>query len=191
MLLASSCYVIVSKLTCRVPHNMDKLLHRGQYAIAGDAVPLTGPKRNLMYRIMTFGIDEQFSRSDKWITIGVMVWSLFWFAVFIVGTVWNLAHRWSNGTWATYYLVTGIFLPLGIGALTTIWFTWGCTHDMIQFFRRLREERVDVHDDGTVSQEHGLGVPILPVAALETMGDQEESIVAPAGHNKGPEQRIR
>ena len=42
---------------------------------------------------------------------------------------------------------------VNVGTVTTVWFTIGCWHDMRVFFRRLREERVDVHDDGTVSDE--------------------------------------
>ena len=179
MLLASTCYVVVSKLTCRVPHNMDKLLHRGKYSVEPESevdaavkgLPaaeepeaiksvkgeLTQKKPNWFYRILTFGIDDQFSRTDRWITIGITSWSMFWFLVFLVGTIWNLASPWSNDTWATYYLWTGVFLPLAIGGITTIWFTWGCTHDMIVFFRRLREERIDTHDDGTVFHDEENG----------------------------------
>lgn len=184
MLLASSCYAIVSLITCRQRHNMDKLLHRGAYAVEPesnvDAVahhlppptdddvqldPAHLPKKpNWFYRIMTFGIDEQFSRSDRWITIGITCWSMFWFFVFIVGTIWNLIHRWSNETWAIYYLWTGVFLPLGIGALTTVWFTWGCTHDMLRFFKNLREEKIDVHDDGTVTHAEEHGFPVIATA---------------------------
>lgn len=157
MMLSSTCYFVVSSLTCREPHDMDKLLHRGQYSVEPEsevaAKHIPQKKLNWFYRIMTFGIDEQFSRSDRWITIGITSWSMFWFFVFVVGTAWNLIDPWANATWATYYLWTGVYLPLAIGFVTTIWFTWGCTRDMIVFFRRLREEKVDEHDDGTVKHD--------------------------------------
>jgi hypothetical protein len=49
--------------------------------------------------------------------------------------------------------VTGIYLPLLIAIATTIWFTIGCWNDLILFFRRLRTERTDPNDDGTVVKD--------------------------------------
>jgi SSS family solute:Na+ symporter len=177
-LVAIACYLVVSCLTCRTPHNMDKLLHRGAYGVQGDAEPAapSGRKHNWLYRVVTFGIDEQFSRSDRWITISITLWSMFWFLVFIVVSLWCVLpgvlarmgvgcpfQPWTAGRWASYYLWTGIYMPLAIGAVTTVWFTWGCTHDMVVFFRRLRGERIDEQDDGTVIQDDES--PKAPAAA--------------------------
>ena len=165
MILAITVYGLVSYLTCRMPHNMDKLLHRGQYAIASDVVPVRDTKkRSWLYRIVMFGIDEQFSRADKWVTVSITLWSMFWFSVFVVGTAVYLMHPWSDETWARYWLWTSIYMPVVIGVGTTIWFTTGCFHDMVIFFRRLREEGVDVNDDGTVG--HGAEEPKKEEEAL-------------------------
>jgi solute:Na+ symporter, SSS family len=116
---------------------------------ATDVQPETLRKRiGWIQRIV--GVDEEFSRSDRWITYGIFFWSITWFAVFVIGSMVYLIHPWSNAIWADYWLVTGIFLPLLIGIATTIWFTIGCWHDMRVFFRRLRQEQVDAHDDGSV-----------------------------------------
>ncbi len=156
-------YGVVSLLTCRTPYNMDKLLHRGAYAIAGNGgaseVVTDGKRLPWVHRIL--GIDSQFTCSDRWITLGIFWWSMFWFAVFLIGTAAYLLLRQPghdgdyNKYWADYYLITGIYMPLVIGACTTIWFTIGCFHDMRIFFRRLREETVNPDDDGTVM--HGAG----------------------------------
>jgi SSS family solute:Na+ symporter len=157
-MIAIACYVGVSYLTGHRRHNMDKLLNRGAYGVQSDVDPVApGKKRFWLYRIITFGIDEQYSRSDRWITISITLWSMFWFAVFAVGSLVYLFHPWSNDLWAAYWLWTGVYLPLAIGLVTTIWFTWGCTHDMVVFFRRLRVEKVDDHDDGTVNHDDELG----------------------------------
>ena len=174
-LTAISCYTVFSLLGGKQRHNMDRLLHRGAYAVEPESevdaaakglaaseepeaikfVPgeLTAKRPNWLYRLVTFGIDEQFSRSDRWITIGITLWSMAWFAVVAIGTLVYFIHPWSNEVWATYWLWASVYLPLVIGTVTTVWFTIGCWHDMRVFFRRLREERVDVHDDGTVSDE--------------------------------------
>jgi SSS family solute:Na+ symporter len=158
---ACLAYGVVSLLTCKQPFNMDRMLHRGQYAIEPegptDAPAATGERVGWINRII--GIDGQFNRMDRWITHGIFWWSMLWFGVFIVGTVGYLLLRKAghdkdyNGIWADYSLITGIHLPLLIGAVTTIWFTIGCWHDMREFFKRLNEEKVDIHDDGTVQHD--------------------------------------
>ncbi len=152
-LAAVTAYVAVSLLTCRKPHNMDKLLNRGAYAVEpeGDVDDLIPRKINWFNRL--WGIDEQFSRSDRWITLGIFWWSIFWFMVFVVGSIAYLIHPWSSTIWANYWFVTCICLPLVIGVVTTVWFTIGCSHDLRIFFRRLHEEKIDLHDDGVVEHE--------------------------------------
>jgi len=136
---------------------MDRLLHRGKYAVEAeseaDEKKIQVKKPNWLYRVITFGVDEKFTRADRWITVSVTLWSMFWFAIFVVGCVIRMFVDISKDTWADYWLWTAIYMPLVIGVVTTLWFTWGCTHDMVKFFKALREEKVDEHDDGTVS--HG------------------------------------
>ena len=155
-LIALASYVFVSWLTCRTPHNMDRLLHRGVYAVEPEALDesLTAkPLKSRFHLHNIVGIDEHFTRSDRWATLGIFFWSLLWSAVFVLGSAFYLVHPWSDGTWASYWLVTGIYLPLLISIATTIWFTIGCWNDLVLFFRRLRTERRDAHDDGSV--DHG------------------------------------
>ncbi|MEJ0001087.1 MAG: hypothetical protein WDO13_19170 [Verrucomicrobiota bacterium] len=152
-LIAVAVFAVVSLLTCRQPHDMDRLLHRGKYAIEPEATGETVHPRAARHRFHLYnlvGIDEHFSRADRWVTLGIFYWSLFWFLVFVVGSVAYLVHPWPAGGWASYWLVTNIYLPLVISIGTTIWFTIGCWHDLVLFFRRLGTERVDPRDDGTV-----------------------------------------
>ncbi len=174
-LLAITVYVLVSWLTCKKPHNMDKLLHRGAYSVEAQSEEekkgLAAKKKiGIWYRLM--GIDAQFSKGDRAITIGIWCWSMFWFAVFLVGTLSYVILRmygkqWSDNIWVDYWLIHSIFLPLVIGLLTTVWFTWGCTHDMVKFFKALKAEKVDVHDDGSV-QDNDAG------AAMRKLTEKKE-----------------
>lgn len=154
-LVAVGGYVVVSLLTCTAPHNMDRLLHRGLYAVAADAdaqPPAEQAKRgNWLYRLI--GIDQHYTRSDRWITLSLAGWSMFWFAAFVVGSIVQFWRPFSNETWANYWFVVAICLPLLIAVATTIWFTIGCWLDMREFFRRLREEPVDSSDDGRVTSD--------------------------------------
>ncbi len=150
-LIAIAVYVTVSLLTCRVPHNMDRLLNRGAYAVEpedpGKSV------KNVSWIVRVVGIDEHFSRSDRWVTWSVFGWSMFWFALFALGSAVYLLHPWSNEAWVGYWRIVNVWLPLGIGVLTTVWFTLGGVHDMRLFFQRLRRETVDLADDGVVGHE--------------------------------------
>ncbi len=149
-LAAVTLYIIVSLLTCKKPHNMDKLLHKGAYAVEpeGDVDDLIPAKINWLNRIL--GMDDQFSRSDRWITLGIFWWSITWFLVFVAGSIAYLVHPWSSAVWADFWFVQAICMPLAIGVATTVWFTIGCFHDLRVFFRRLHEEKIDLHDDGVV-----------------------------------------
>ncbi|MHB9139031.1 MAG: sodium:solute symporter family protein [Victivallaceae bacterium] len=149
-LAAVVAYVFVSLLTCRKPHNMDQLLHRGAYAVEpeSDSAELIRPKISWFNRL--WGIDDQFSRSDRWITLGIFWWSITWFVVFVIGSIAYLIHPWSSEVWANFWFVQAICMPLGIGVVTTVWFTIGCIRDLRVFFRRLHEEKIDLHDDGVV-----------------------------------------
>ena len=159
-LIAATVFIVVSLLTCREPHNMDRLLHRGKYAIEPEATgePIhPKPKRSRFHPYSIVGIDEHFTSHDRWVALGILIWSIFWFVFFIVCSTWNLIHPWSAVTWVNYSLFTAIYLGLFISVVTTIWFTIGCWNDLVLFFRRLASQHVDKQDDGTV--EHGSDTP--------------------------------
>jgi len=168
-LCAVSSYIAASLLFSTKSHNMDRLLHRGAYAVEGDFVPVKNrARRNWLVRVITFGIDEQFTRTDRWITIGITLWSMAWFvtatvltSVYLIAWKANGTPPWTDVGWADFYLVTGIYLPLAIGVATTVWFTIGCWKDIKDFFRKLGEERIDIHDDGSVSHEQENEDPVL------------------------------
>ncbi len=153
--VAASCaYIATSLLTCRRPHDMDKLLHRGSYAVASDDTEKQDNTVKVSLFNRMWGIDEQFSRSDRWITLSLFWWSITWFIVFVVGSIAYLIHPWSSELWADFWLITAIWMPLAIGLVTTVWFTIGCFCDLRLFFRRLKEEKVDLDDDGTVENNN-------------------------------------
>jgi SSS family solute:Na+ symporter len=152
MLCAAGVYGLVSLMTCREDFNMERMLHRGPYRLPGEAAKEDLGGRSFWKKFL--GIDQNFSTGDKILSIGFFSWGMFWFVVFVGVTLWNLlVWRWPIAWWSTYWYIQGIILPLLIGCATTVWFTWGCWHDMRVFFRRLNEEKVDEHDDGTVNRE--------------------------------------
>jgi SSS family solute:Na+ symporter len=165
--IAIVVYVAMSLLTSRQPHDMDRLLNRGKWAIADDkaaapAKPARPSPWMKLYKIM--GIKENFTFTDRLVTGGLFVWSMLSMAIVVVGTIWNLAfHRWSNETWATYWFVMGLVIPMIIAAITLVWFGIGGVLDLSKFFHRLSTMTRDSTDDGTVNEHPEADSPLHPV----------------------------
>lgn len=160
MLLAILGYVgcsLVSWLVLKRPaFNMDRMLHRGKYAVREDhlgeaAKPVSGLRAILP--------TEEFSRSDRYIYYGKFVWTLGWFAVFAIGTVIYLGSRagwWndlSEDAWVTFW-AWRIWLVVVVGVATTVWFLIGGLLDTRAMFRRLAVVKRDHRDVGMVVDHH-------------------------------------
>ena len=107
------------------------------------------------------GFDENFTRGDKWIAGGLLGWMVFWFAVFVVGTIWNLAAPWPLPVWSAFWHMTSIGLPVCFAVITAVWFTWGGLRDMRDLFRRLGAQKVNHLDDGTVVGHQNLDEAVV------------------------------
>jgi SSS family solute:Na+ symporter len=153
----SACvvYGITSLLTCREDFDMDRMLHRGVYAVESEKKYETKSKTRVTWGKL-IGLDEHFTFGDKILAGGLFGWSMIWFVVFVVGTIWNLITPWPITVWSSFWYVVGIGIPIFFAFVTAIWFTWGGIRDMRAFFSRLREERVDALDNGMVVNHHNL-----------------------------------
>jgi SSS family solute:Na+ symporter len=157
MILAMAGYIILSlfdSLVKKQPDfNMDRLLHRGNYAIKGEheqnvKKPPTGFKAILP--------SAEFTTSDKVIYYAKLGWTLIWFSVFIIGTIYNLTYNVADSSWATFWAWQfGITLIIGI--ITTIWFFIGGIYDVRDMFDTLRNAKREMLDDGMVVDHHNLG----------------------------------
>jgi solute:Na+ symporter, SSS family len=156
MLSSLIVYIVVSLLTCREDFNMERMLHRGKYAV--DATGAAPAKRKFTWGSL-IGFDKNFTFGDKILSGSLFCWSMFWFAVFVIVTVWNLFSRWPVKWWSTYWHIDAVLIPLGLGVVTTVWFTWGGIRDMIRMARALRTVTRDHRDDGTVLHHHNLNEP--------------------------------
>jgi SSS family solute:Na+ symporter len=157
VLICIVTFIAVSLLTCREDFNMDRMLHRGTYAVPRTAVEEqeapTG-KCGWLGRLM--GMDDNFTLGDKWIAGGIFGWSVFFFFVFVLGTIWNLIAPWPLAVWSIYWEVTGIGAPIAFALLIGVWFTWGGIKDIRVLFARLRQEKINHRDDGTVIDHKNL-----------------------------------
>lgn len=160
-LVAICVYVIVSLFTCREDFNLDRMLHRGKYAAAAEDLGELPEKKPATSRLRVgigrvIGITENFSTTDKWIAGGLFGWSMLWFAIFVVGSIWNVIAPWPTSAWSGYWHIAGIGIPIFLSLVMAIWFTWGGLRDMRELFRRLRVQKVNVLDNGTVVGDQNL-----------------------------------
>jgi len=156
MLSSLIVYVTVSLLTCKEDFNMDRMLHRGQYAVEAPSPESARRKWNWGAVI---GFDREFTWGDKIISGSLFAWGMFWFLVFAAMSLLYLLHPWPLSVWATYWHYYAIVIPVFVGVVTTVWFTLGGTRDLIRLFRDLPNVKRNTMDDGTVVNHHNLGEP--------------------------------
>ncbi|RRJ95945.1 sodium:proline symporter [Opitutaceae bacterium TAV4] len=158
-LVAIALYAGVSLATCRRDYPINKMLHRDESPLDADGKPIV-PRRPWSFARIV-GVDEHFTTGDKWISGSLFVWSVSWFGVMALGSLWNvigLSGRvpwikpWSNDAWLGFWHVAAIGLPCVITVVTGIWFTWGGLHDIRALFRSLRGYKIDNSDNGTVEK---------------------------------------
>ena len=99
-------YGTVSLLDRKTDFNMQKMLHRGPYAIAGEKPP---EHHLVKWWQAIFGITPMFDRRDRLTAYAIVGFFLFWLGVFIVGTaygvmsLYDLVPRIPVEDWAAFW----------------------------------------------------------------------------------------
>lgn len=153
MLASSLSYVLVSLLGPGQVCDMDKLLHRGKYAVREDQVEARDAlvaRRRTLGEIL--GITREFTRFDRFVFWASFWWSMAWWGLFLAGMLMN--HYWpvSDSHWSFFWWLKIWFFSLILGTVCTLWFLGGGLRDAYRLFRDLRAEKVDAEDDGTVGR---------------------------------------
>jgi len=156
-------YVGVSWLEVGKAFNMDKILHRGPYAEAGERLPDLRPTR---WWHTIFGITPMFSRRDRLSAFVVVGYFLLWLGVFVSGTIYGWVADPGEAAWARFWLV---YLCLGFAQLVigTLWLGLGGCRDLGSLLRDLRKAERDFTDDGSIRTIVPTPPTTLPPAAGE------------------------
>ena len=153
LLISIICYVAASLIAYREPFNLDKMLHRGEYAddksrIANRSWSL----KNIFGKLI--GITPEYSLGDRIIARSVFVYTFVYrfLICFVLVLILNRISPWRPKQWSTYYLITLIVVPSIIGVVSTFWFSIGGIIDLKRMFRDLAARKRDFTDDGRVDK---------------------------------------
>ncbi len=146
MMSAIASYVVVSLLSRKPRVNLDRILHRGEFAVADDSAASSAPVQT-GWRMLRMG--KEFSRWDKVVYTVFISWILGWTGVFVVGTIYNIVYDVKTESWLRFWHAY-LWMAFVLGTVTTVWFALGGLRDLRDMFRRLGSAVRDSSDDGTV-----------------------------------------
>ncbi len=147
MAVSLTLYVSISLLGKGRDFDMDRMLHRGQYAVLDDEVAVQ--KKSVRSFSEWIGIGPEFNWRDKIVYHATIIWTVLWIIVFVAGTIYNLLVETSTEGWARFWAAY-IVVSLIVGAVVTVWLTIGGFMDVKKLYELLRTRVRDDSDDGMV-----------------------------------------
>ncbi len=144
-------YIVVSKLTCREPFNLERMLHRGKYAVDGEVKPqMKWTLRNVFAKLI--GITPAYSKGDRVIAYVLFFYSIVYsfIIMFVSVVIWNAVSPWPLNWWSNYFFVSLLLVPCIVAAITAVWFGIGGFVNLLQLFRDLKTRIVNPLDNGRV-----------------------------------------
>jgi len=151
-------YIAVSLIQKSRGHpafDLDRLLHRGKFELAGETETGTG-KTDRRWRAL--GITSEFGRRDKFLYLLTWGWNVVWVLIFAAGTIFFLTREIKGGDWSRYdswwlgFWHTKIWIELAVAVVVIVWFTIGGVRDVKALLRALAKKDRDVADDGFVAR---------------------------------------
>jgi len=142
-----SVYALVSLVFGRKRFNLDRMLHRGQYAVRDDTVK---GDEGVASHWRWLGVGKEFTWWDKVIYLGSVLWIVMWGVFFLAVTGYHyLICNISDEAWISFWHVI-VWMSLGLAVAVTSWFLIGGMRDLKDMFHLLRTRVRDESDDGFV-----------------------------------------
>jgi len=155
--VAIATYVVVSLLGRKPSTDMDKLFHRGKYALAEEEKELEarGAKHKPVGRFWKLiGVNShEFSKVDKGLFIYLVTTSSFWVGSFIILLSLGLTGRMTDRYWIKWWKIM-VCIQIVIAFVGGIWVSAGGLFDLRKMYRRLGAIRRNALDDGRVVNDH-------------------------------------
>lgn len=156
MVVCTLVYVIVS-LFQRQKFNLDKLLHRGQYAVEETQVEVQDESvRGIHPWLVKLGLTHEFNRFDKVIFFSLIVWTFGWFAIFLLILIASIFIDFSDAAWMIYWR-TFMWIYVVVGVVVAVWFTVGGLREIRGMLIKLKTAVRNYEDDGMVIDHQSRG----------------------------------
>jgi len=152
MLSSLVVYVVVSLLTKKEPFNLERMLHRGKYAIEGEKnIKSPWSWRTVWQKII--GITPEYTTGDKFIAWGVFLYSIVYkfIIMFAIVAIINLFAPWGNKGWGRYFFISNLAIPGIAAGFTAIWFLYGGIKDLMRLMHDLKGRVANPLDNGMVA----------------------------------------
>jgi len=148
-------YLVVSLLGKRQSFNMDQMLHRGKYTVAGETSLSYKDGKTILEKL---GWTKEFTPSDKIVAGVTLAWPLVWFLIFLVGNAWHLLREGGipNESWLDFWRYWTWFI-FASSVVVTVWFIVGGLRDTIYLYRKLGGAQTNDLDDGRVVDHQNVG----------------------------------
>ena len=150
-------YIVVSKLTCKEPFNLERMLHRGKYALDGEVkTQMKWTLRNVFSKLI--GITPAYSKGDRIIAYVLFFYSIVYgfILMFVAVLIWNAFSPWPLNWWSNYFFVSLLLVPCIVAAITAVWYGIGGFVNLIQLFRDLKQRVINPLDNGRVENNMSL-----------------------------------
>ncbi len=145
-------YVTASFLRKQSPFNIQRMLHRGKYALKDG----TGEPIKAVRGLAVLGFSKDLPIKDKLTYLAIGGWIFAGFVVFVIVTIYQLTIGLSDSWWAQFWQYY-FWILYGMVIVVSIWFLIGGAKNFRELFADLAEVRRNALDDGTVVDHQSLG----------------------------------
>jgi len=153
-IICTLSYITVSLLTTQKAFNMDRMLHRGKYAIESEKTP--EDEAGLANWKKVLGFSKNLPLDDKFIIFGSYSYMFISLAVVLIGIVYHIFFGIPDKFWVVFWHgCIWVFFALTI--ILTVWLGIGGFVDLRKLFTLLKTIAQDDRDDGTVIDHHNIG----------------------------------
>ena len=144
-------YVVVSLLTQKETFNLDRMLHRGRYAIEQEKTPEDDLRTP--YWKKAIGFSRDMSWDDKLMIVCAYSYAFLALGTVLLGTIWHLCFGISDEMWLAFWHGYCWFF-FGFLIIFTIWLGIGGCFDVKKLFSMLGTAKRNDDDDGRVVDHH-------------------------------------